>query len=162
MNPLARGTIQRERVARDEGRELAELCAILFRSFVVGPLSCGQYLLRPVLKFNDSEPNELHVDKFAFVGFVAAPPPPPPSGTRSIYPRTGYELWKIRIRRDPLSISRHRRVANVSGFPRIPGGFAITIGRVVGYSRTVESPRKSQTCAFDATRRSIIFSLIKN
>lgn len=27
-----------------------------------------------VLKFNDSEPNELHLDKFAFVGFVALVP----------------------------------------------------------------------------------------
>lgn len=58
----------------EEGREPGELCAILFRSFVARTLSVWTISITTVLKFNDSEPNELHLDKFAFVGFVALVP----------------------------------------------------------------------------------------
>lgn len=91
----------------------------------------------------------------------------PSHGTRSIYPRTGYELWRIRIRRGPLSISRHRRVANVFRFPRIPEGLAITIARwmfpVASWDvRTVVSSVKSQTCGVqcDAMFSTLLIKLI--
>lgn len=77
------------------------------------------------------EPNELRLDKFAFVGFVALLRPP--RNTVNLTPRTnrGYELWRIRIRLffhfTSLPLARPFLLRSFSAIHRIP-----RILRVVG------------------------------